>query len=131
MFNKFRNRRPARPMSRPRLGIARLEDRTTPSVSAAMAGDTLVVSGSASDPGAQIRIVGMDQSVRVFDGIKQVADFKAVANIDVRPGAGSDLAIDLGTTVAVNDLTVRLIDSSIGSRTSIDDRATINLVRIG
>lgn len=116
MFESFRTRRPS---TKTRLGIARLEDRSTPSVSTALVGNTLIVSGSASDPGAEIRIAGSAGKVQVFDGTKPVAAFKAVTNIDARPEAGSRLGVDLGTNRSIVDLNVRISDGKIGAGGSV------------
>lgn len=132
MFGKFNKRRPAaRQSHKPRLGIARLEDRSTPSVAASVVGGTLFVSGSASQRGAEIRIAGSDGQVQVFDGTMQVAAFKGVTGVNARPDAGNALAINLGTNRDVNDLTVRLGDATISDRADVDAGARlVNAVRI-
>lgn len=108
MFTILRDR--IRQAPRARLGVARLEDRAQPSVTASVTNGTLFVSGSADSPQAEIRIAGSNQLVQVFDGQKSVAFFRGVANIDARPDAGTDLAVDLTTNNNVANLTVRLAD---------------------
>lgn len=118
MFDTFRNRRQtaARPARRTHLGIAHLESRDQPSVTASVLGNTLFVAGSAGSTEAEIRIAGVDQQVRVFDGQKAIAEFKGVTAINVQPDAGTNVAVDLGTNRGIGDLTVRMADEAATDR---------------
>src|SRR4051794_8222633 len=126
MFGLFHTKRhPASrtPVAR-RLSVSRLDDRSLPSVSAAMAGDTLVVTGSQTGPMAdQIRVIGDPADhlgravdlVRVYDGQREVGAFAGVHNIDVRPGGNSTAAVSLNGYRGINAVSVQVADPGTNS----------------
>lgn len=86
-----------------------LESRAVPTVSAALAAGSLLVTGSATVPGEQIRIVGSSNLTAVYDGANTVGAYAVTKDLSVQLGdTGNNLLIDYTLGRTIGNLTVAL-----------------------
>lgn len=90
------------------LSVNRLEDRSTPSVSAMMTNGTLFVTGSPSTPLSEVRLEGSGDVIRVLDGQQRLGLFRMVHDINVRLDQGANVAVTPGTNESIGDLNIWL-----------------------
>jgi hypothetical protein len=97
-FAKKCPRRPAAGPGRRPLGVEALDDRTLPSVTAALSAGSLLVTGSPTVPGDTVRVAGQGNGLtQVFDGASLVGSYAVTKDLTVRLDDGdANLVIDLG-----------------------------------
>lgn len=107
-------------VTRRRLGVGRLEDRTLPAVMAAVVDGTLLVTTSQVDDRVeQIRVIGEVAKgdsgeiavVRVFDGKQEVGAFSKFTNISIQPSGDSTTSVALNQFSGIDTLSIRVADA--------------------